>query len=291
MLLFACASEPQESAVLSEPTLQFRFAVFADPHISGSEDDHVERLQAAVDWVNENTEDLDLRLVLVVGDVGWGAEGLPQAKTTLDTLSIPYIPITGDNEVQFGSEETYATTFETHYTALSEDFPDFRVPDGAVENPEIGGLSWFSNMAFSYEGLHFIGLDWASRVDDPILGETGYLHDFAGGTLPFLKEELATVTEKREQVILFSHIPMHFSPGGFSTERNATVEAILKEYEASVWADLAGHYHISAEEEEAAGYMLYVTDAIWDDTIDIRIIDVFENEAGFSYISSLVVAD
>lgn len=274
------------------PTLAFRFAVLADPHVYADASENLDRLQRAVAWIEAEREARDLRLVLVVGDSAWG-EGLAPARAALDALTIPYVPINGDNEVQSGWEEAYATTFADHYQRLAGELDGFVLAPVEVENPEVGVTSWFHNLAFDYGGLHFVGLDWASRVMNPILGEMGYLHDFPGGTFPFFAEALAArAGGAREHVVLFSHIPMHLSPGGFDLDQLAQVTAVTAPLADVVWADLAGHYHGNGEETVPdAGYDLHVTDAVWDDELSVRLVEVWTDGEGFRPTTEVVVID
>lgn len=291
-LLFACTGEAghpggDDSAGAGEEaplTLRFRYAVIADPHVSAATGENLDRLDSAVTWINGEVATLDLRLVLVVGDIGWG-DGLPSARSSLDGLTIPYVPLNGDNEVQLGSEEAYDLVFADHYAELAKTLPDFVMGPVEVANPEVDATSWFHNVAFTYEGVRFIGVDWASRIIDPLLGELGYLHDFEGGTWPFFTEQLDSALSGglEEHVVLFSHIPMHFSPGAFDLDKIATLVAETGPFGDQIWADLAGHYHASASETVPdAGYDLHVTDATWDDDIEVRIVEVWGNDVRFS---------
>lgn len=291
LYLLAChhAEElsPTESTPATEslPTSAFRFAVLADTHVYAAEGEHRDRLRTAVDWLNSQKDSISL--VLLVGDIAWG-DGLPGARAELDRLLLPWVPINGDNEVQLGSEEAYATTFADHYVALAGQLEGWQMGAVEVQNPEEGVPSWFHNVSFRFEGLHFLGLDWASRKIDPLLGETGMLHDFPGGTYPWFEEQLsATEGAEPESVVLFSHIPMHPSPGGFDVEKNARIQALIKPYGDRVWADLAGHYHVTADEAEEAGYHLYVTDAVWDDSLDVRLVDASFDGRKWSFVTEV----
>ncbi len=297
--LLACASHealrddsaPAQPAPEADLVLQFRYAVIADPHVSTVTGENLDRLDRAVAWINSEADTRDLRLVLVVGDIGWG-DGLPSARASLDRLVLPYVPINGDNEIQLGSEEAYDTTFTDHYAALTQAFPDFTLGPVRVDNPEVGAPSWFHNMAFTYEGVRFIGLDWASRILDPMLGELGYLHDFEGGSWPFFTSQLeaAAADGMGEHITLFSHIPMHFSPAAFDLDKIATIVDETGPLGDQVWADLAGHYHFSASETVPdAGYDLHVTDATWDDDVELRIVEVWGNDRRFAPLTETVV--
>ncbi len=292
LLGLACAGAPpvDDSAALketvAEPVLKFRFAAIADPHVYTAEGEHVDRLNETVDWINAEAAALDLRLVLVLGDVAW-SEGFAAARDALDRLELPYVPITGDNEIQVGDEAVYYDTFADHYAALADELDGFGLGAAPVPNPEYGGESWFTNLGFTYEGLRFVGVDWAARVIDPLLGERGHLHDFTGGTLPFLREELDA--SDGQSMVLFSHIPMHMSPGGFTVDDFNVLIDTLAPHSEAVWADLAGHYHADAEQAvEEAGYTLYVTDAVWDDAMTVRIVEVYEVNGVMTFATETV---
>lgn len=279
LFLLACADPSlldRLPADTSPASGSFRFVVIADPHVTSAGGENDARLDRAVDWINA---DGALSFALVVGDVGW-AEGLAPARESLDRLAIPYVPINGDNEVQLGSEEAYHLAFATQYEALAASMEGWAMGSVAVANPEVGVTSWFHNVAFSFGGMRFVGLDWAARVIHPLLGEMGYLHDFEGGTWPFFEEQLTGDAG----TFLFSHIPMHLSPGGFDIAQMERVTGVTAD--APVWANFAGHYHGDGSETvEEGGYDVHVTDATWDDEVRVRIVEV----SGGAYVTETVV--
>ena len=82
----------------SEPPI-FSFAVFADPHVyGGPSSENAQRLSRCVEWVNTHKDDEDklIELVFIVGDIGGN---FSTAKDILDGLTVPYLPIIGDNDV------------------------------------------------------------------------------------------------------------------------------------------------------------------------------------------------
>lgn len=297
LVLLACSPPPDVASddsadtapVETLPTLQFRYVIIADPHIYDVSGENNERLDRAVAWIAANVEDLDLQLVLIVGDIGWGA-GLDAARTSLDALPITWVPINGDNEIASGSEEAYDITFAEQYAALSTQLDDWEMGAVEVYNPEWERTSWFHNLAFSFEGVRFLGLDWASRDENVILSEMGALHDFEGGTWPFFEAQVAKADGLDENVVMFSHIPMHLSPGAFDLDQMARISAVTAPRADHVWADLAGHYHGDGSETlDDAGYDLHVTDATWDDEVEVRLVDVWQNEVRFSPSTDVVV--
>lgn len=297
-LLLACADpaaapDPTDTAPMEDTgeaggplSRAFAYVVIADPHVSDPTGEHLDRLDAAVAWINAEAPSRDLRLVLVVGDIAWG-DGMDAARAALDRLAIPYVPVNGDNEVHLGSEEAYALAFADVYDTLATTFDGWTMGQVAVEHPGYGP-AWLHNLAFSYEGIRFIGLDWASRSTDTILGEFGELNDFEGGTFPFFEAEVGAASGALEDVVLFGHMPMHV--GAFDLDEMARIGGVTAPHGDHVWADLAGHYHGSASEPvEGAGYDLHVTDATWDDDVELRLVEVWANQARFAPTTETVI--
>jgi hypothetical protein len=55
-------------------------------------------------------------------------------------------------------------------------------------------------------------------------------------------------------------------------------EVTLAPYTDQIYANFAGHLHVNVDEENIErGYDLYITNAVWDDTITIRLLDVYQN--------------
>ncbi len=267
--------------------VQFSFAVLADPHLTDEASDHQDRLAAAVAWVNAQPE---IALVVVVGDIGWNG-GLPIAKTLLDGLSVPYIPIVGDNEVHLGAEQTFDEVFTEQYDHLATLMDDFRRGPIEVHNPEWGVTSWFQNLSFAYRGLRFIGLDWCSRDPHLLFGEMAALHDFEGGTFPWFSDEIQTVEAgPDENILLFSHHPMFMFPGAFDVDAMDQISGVTHPRADRIAAAWAGHYHFDWDEEvPAAGYSIHITDATWDDENTVRVVEVSSDGARFSFAQELVV--
>jgi hypothetical protein len=75
----------------------------------------------------------DIELTFVLGDIAWGGSGknrnLGTAKKILDRLNnngITYIPVIGDNEVQYGCEKEFQEVFGPHYKSLSSILDNWR---------------------------------------------------------------------------------------------------------------------------------------------------------------------
>ena len=290
LLASACDRDDDETGGdTAAPSLEelFAFAVIADPHIV-SNPDNAARLQAAVAWVEDQAEARSIELVLVVGDIGWGP-GLPSAKEMLDELSMPYLPIIGDNEVHAGSEEAYHTTFAPHFEVLSTTLDGWSKAEVPVWNPQIEQQSWLDNASFDHRGVHFVGLDWAVRGDDSGVGETGDLHDFEGGTLPWLAADLdARTWQARECIVLASHIPMQL--GMFDLAEVAALDEVLLPLADHVYADFAGHLHLNGEQTDTGhGFDVYLTDATFDDVNTVRVVTVSGTGREFAFAHDVVV--
>ncbi len=296
LLLWGCGettSDTGAAVVIAEPamTLQFTIAAIADPHVSGSLDAQ-ERLAGVVAWVSEHAAEEDIELVVISGDIAWDS-GLDVARALLDELPVPYLPVIGDNEIQSGSEEAFWQTFADHYEVLAAETEDFRQAPVPLWNPDQDAQSWPINFSLTHKGVRLVALDWGTRYIGGILGEMADLHDFEGGTLRWLDEELALHGDGPEGgMLLLSHHPMHVSPGAFDVTEHATLAALLAPYTGRIWANLAGHYHVSVEEtDEEAGYDVLITDAVWDDEITIRLVEVWGNGVRFAPVQREVVLE
>lgn len=299
ILLMGCdppSSEPtperedhgQEDSAAPEMEELFSFVVLADPHLSDNLD-HEERMAAAVAWVNQEQADRDIRLVFVVGDIGWSG-GLETARDLLDQLSVPYLPVIGDNEIYLGDELVFDEVMGPVYAARAEELDEWR--RGAVEVVDtVGETLWLQNFSFSYEGLRWVGLDWCSRSDEALASELAELHDIDDGTFPYLEEELSQLPEgPEEDVLLFSHHPMFFFPGGFVENDWEKIVGLVSPVGHRVAGAYAGHLHIDyAEAQEEAGYDLFITDALWDDDVTVRVVTVSGDGQTHQYAQELVV--
>lgn len=287
--LIGCSvSEPvdestSETDVLpSDPQHIFSFAAIADPHIT-TDNDHADRLRDAVSWIDAEAAARSIEVVVILGDVGWSG-GAPLARSILDELPVPYVPINGDNEIQNGEEIDYHMAFESHYEGLSQQLDNWRKAPVPVFDEIAQRDAWFQNLAFTHHGVRFVGLDWSYRLSDPLFGEMGHLHDFDGGTLPWLEEELAAADGLGESVVLFTHEPMVLMPGGFTAVDFDVLAQTIQPYEDLVYANLAGHLHIGGEIELLeAGIDVQLVDATWDDVVTVHVVDVYSDGRAFTY--------
>ncbi len=288
--LFAC-TDPGDTGIPEPPDPEFAFSIaaIADPHIAGGAD-ALERLASTVAWIDEHAESRGIDLVVVLGDIGWG-EPLQDAHDTLEELDVPYVPVIGDNEPHAGWGEGFDQIFAEQLLELEELGEDWTRMDIPVWDPEAEETIWLQNYGFTYRGMRLVVLDWASRSDDTVIGETGDLHDFEGGTLAFLSDELSDLHAMAdESVVMATHNPMFLIPGGFDIEQSETVYTLTSAVEEKVAMNLAGHFHVDYEETiYDGGYELYIVDAVWDDLKTIRLVEVWDNGETLSYEHELVI--
>ncbi|MCB9663565.1 MAG: metallophosphoesterase, partial [Alphaproteobacteria bacterium] len=268
----------------TEDTRAFTFVVVADPHVY-DDGEHTRRLEEALTWIEAQREALAVDFVLVAGDVAW-KKGHDPALAAFDTLPIPWVPVIGDNEIQYGEEALYAEKFSPHLAGLADRLEDWRLSDVTVTLPETGEPATLLNWRFRHRGVTFLGLDWGTRIKLPILGENAALHDVEGGTWRFFEEELAAVPEGLdERVIVLTHHPMLVIPGGFTAVEGGRIAELTRAREDVVAMNLGGHFHLDFDQPAAdAGYDVVLTDATWDDEVRVRVVDVWRTvEGAFRY--------
>jgi hypothetical protein len=284
------SSEPADDTQIStDPgplTHQFSFAIIADPHIAGPED-HEARLETAVTWINEQAESKDIQLVLVLGDIGW-SDGLPVSLELLSGLEMPWVPIIGDNVVIYGQDAEFQETFEDQYAVLAETLDGWERTARPVWDPNYELDVYLQNLRFEHEGVLFLGLDWNIRGIGGLAAEFADLHDFEGGSWPFLLESLEGVEDRpRESVALLSHIPL--MAGALSVDEVEKVDSTTSPLADQIHAAYAGHMHVTYDlYNKPGGYEVLVTDATWDDENVIRVVEVLGNGEEMQYVQELV---
>jgi 3',5'-cyclic AMP phosphodiesterase CpdA len=279
----------------------FSFAIITDLHIGrgysdyGSEgfDDEgngeeyylTQRLRNVISWINEHKGTYSLKFLAVLGDIADTAEKSEfcKAKEILDELEIPYISVFGNHDVWPYTEKESATT------TLGEDFFEkifwstSSIPcKNASSTKNFESLlrefnferdtqnTKFKNFAFTFGGIHFIGLDFNSREKEEkwYLGPTGAKGEAVNHpeTIEWLREKLNEL-EGKEPVIILSHEPFakpysrsYFTlgsygfikfptkDGNFSEEELKEINQILEDYEdkfegQQVLVNFGGHIH------------------------------------------------
>jgi hypothetical protein len=284
----AADTEPAAAAdtEVVAPTRVFAFVVLADPHVV-AEGDRTERLRDALAWIEANKEGRDLELVLLAGDLAW-ADGFGPFLSAMEDLTLPWVPITGDNEVQSGFEQAYDEAFTGQYAALAATLEGWSRLPTPVHHPDIGADAWLQCFSFRWRGVTFVGVDLSARVIDPLLGEFADLHDFPGGTLPFLADRLAELPADgpREDVVVLTHNPMLWTAGGLNPDEQARLNEVVEPYGDRVALALGGHLHFDLDEPcpEGASYGVHLTDAVWDDDVRLRVVEVWSDGETFTYV-------
>jgi len=159
-----------------------------------------------------------------------------------------------------------------------------------VWNEEVNQDSMFGNFSFSHLGIRYIGLDWAARVEGTILGEMGDLHNFEGGSYPWLFNELALLSSEEQPVFFLSHIPMYVNAGAFDIYEMESLETLIASYSDKIISNFAGHYHTDVENQQEH-YDLVVIDAIWDDEIRFQQLHVIQEGDQFSFVRTARTID
>jgi len=290
LLLLACTGDTttSDSAVVDtgpEPALEYRFsfALIADPHIVSSVE-HEERLIQVRDWIDAEAEARGIALVLVLGDIGWGA-GLERSYELLDGFQTPWMPIAGDNMIVAGDEEAWQAVFQPQIAELGELFGGVDQALQPVWNPLYEQESWHANYTLRHQGVTFMALDWVSRSDHVLYSETAELQDHDGGTWQWFEEQILTLGDVAdESVIMASHNAMHFGPGSFDLATSEELMARTAPYADQLAASYGGHLHLDLDDTSwTGGWDVQVIDATWDDSLSLAIVDVWGNDRRFAY--------
>ncbi len=232
-------------------------------------------------------------MVFILGDIAWGNDGkhVLEAKEILDRLTVPYIPLIGDNDIisnPYG-ELHFAEIFEPQYILLSTLLQNWQKTPVHVWNPELERNSYLQNFSFDFRGIHFVATDWVSRQ-----AEDAELHNFAGGTWPWFVDNIANCQKNREEnIVMFSHPPMCNFIGLtryslMSSEFNI-VKDFTVQYADYIYANFSGHFHLNGvvDVKNSAGYKVYMTDATFDNKNSIRVVFVLAFWKRFYYFHSI----
>jgi len=258
--------------------LDFSFAVIADPHIDGKPD-HLACLQKAVGNVIATRADHKTVLVFVLGDIAWGGVGaanLATARAALQPLNeagVPYVPLIGDNDCQTTVlDRQFHQAFSPQYAYLSERLTHWNKSPTPVEDPR-GPKErpiYLQNFSFDWGPCHFVCADFATRPGS----NRGTLHDFPGGTWPWMKDDLRTCAKPKEaNIVIFSHIPLFHVGLGYLDQYlmdgadDRTLIDFLFPNRAHLSAVYAGHIHqnfaCDVQREGVRVYTLLATDETW----------------------------
>ncbi len=200
----------------------FRIAIITDLHIGendaeqnidygspgwndyfeGNEYAPATKLRNAVNWINNNYNSQNIKLVFVLGDITASAEisELTKAKEILDLLAVPYVPLMGNHDVwpyisrdDCAPEEMndwyYYSCFNPQYTNLANYLPNFSKYQVPVWDWEVDPHHELYYQAFAFDSrsdwdsptIHFVCLDFNARDNavwpEPGVSPEGDLHN------------------------------------------------------------------------------------------------------------------
>jgi 3',5'-cyclic AMP phosphodiesterase CpdA len=282
---FASSAQPLVKKVMVKhaATKAFSFVQLTDIHIGESFPDYggsgffdslnqnkggypAERLMSSIRWLNENAQQQNIHFVMLTGDLtdsGEKSEFL-HVEEMLDSLNIPVFPMLGNHDAWPYVRYTYESSTACGDSLMNEVFQNrFQRLKGQFSfNADVREVSWhdrvsgndayLQNFSFSYNNVRFVALDFNPRyhvkTNEPGIGAEVCLFVESGGTLDFLKQELAAAVKAGEKVMLFTHHPpVLFNLFGkqfaFSAKQRAQMAKILKPYRKSISIWMAGHIH------------------------------------------------
>lgn len=302
LALTACHATPGDSGAgdtAAEPC-GFSFAILTDTHLGEGAEDHGTAgwddgggdggANAAIlaDAIAEvealAAERGDLRFAVVLGDLTDSGERseLEAVRALLEASSVPMLPLLGNHDTwpyawagdhwdeapEAQGDALLLEVFDALFAAHAAEFPSL-VRAAPTVDPDTGAARPFVNWALDVCGTHLVALDTSTRVHAgdgyPGVGPEASLHDHAGGTWPWLQDELLATESRR--ILVFSHHPF-VGAGAFSFtgEDMAAVEAFLDEHDlgSRVGAFFAGHIHLDSVLEGPAGVPVVLSAATKD---------------------------
>lgn len=176
---------------------------------------------------------------------------------------IPSIPLMGNHDAwpynRFGTEAATACGDSLMNTVFQDVFEQlkgrFTWDDGTRTRPFTcpvsGNTAFLQNYAFSHRQVRFVFLDFNPRYhvpkEAPGIGPEAYLTDMPGGTVPFLREQLAMAENNGERVVLIVHHPPVTSVVGghfaFNRKDKTRLAEILRPHRERILGWFSGHLH------------------------------------------------
>lgn len=265
---------------------QFSFVHLTDTHIGESEGDYgtrgflsdtmpngdigysAERLRKAINWINNNYINKNIKFILVSGDLTDSGEKseFDKFKEIMNSSQIPYVPLIGNHDtwpyVRFEQESVKSDgdsminyIFDDTYNDCANFFDtwDNGTRLTSWTNPETNNNSYLQNFYFEYEDFNFYMLDFNPRYhvnkNEPGIGPEAQLYDYNGGTFQWFKNHLANNQHlKMHNTFIISHhspttdfIIMPFY--GFDVLEYEQMMQMLYPYNANLAVWLCGHIH------------------------------------------------
>lgn len=225
-----------------------------------------ERLLKSVLWINDHHIEKNIKFVIVSGDITDSGERseFDKAKSILDRLEIPYVPLLGNHDawpyVRYQEEAWSANgdsvmnvVFEDTFDTLSNFFSNYNdtARKQATYNPESRKSHYFNNFWYEYDGDYYVFLDFNPRVhvfvQEPGISAAAHLMDFDGGTFPWLINTLATLPSRGRDVFITSHHPVSKDfftiVNGFDPIENDKLSRGVFPYRNRIVLWMSGHIH------------------------------------------------
>ena len=258
-------AHPADAVPADAGAVSLTFAVVTDVHIGtghdvygGEEDDVTARARAAVARINAQAAVEPIDYVFILGDVSDSAEPaeLAKAREILDDLSVPWVPLLGNHDVwtyTATTEETAPTGDEQFIAEFGDRYAGLVWTSAPTWNPA-GYTSHFVNFEIRVPGTVLLALDWNSR-EHAVPGYPGALpeadlHDFGGGSFPWLETRLSVLPPSGRVIFLQHHpfrpmVPLPSWAACFSSDEMAQFRAALAAAAPvdRYWGVFAGHLH------------------------------------------------
>ena len=286
------AQEPDWTfAVLTDLHIGWGIPDYGQPGYSESDSEPgqdyfmTERLNAAVNRINERKAEDNIKFVIILGDITDTAEysEFLKAREILNKLEIPYLPVIGNHDIvpyisdptldpdyrAFGTFPTGIKTWVEGEMFGDQMFEKVFWEDNAENKEKIAGLfenfskqpavsSPFQNYYFTYKNIKFVSLDFASRRVSTQLSVPFNAVDNID-TLAWLNSQLNNCGDS--QTVLLTHYPLRGSLAGFIP---SSFDSIEEEINSSLCQieNLAGHTHVNNESIYNNRYSVVETEAL-----------------------------
>jgi 3',5'-cyclic AMP phosphodiesterase CpdA len=251
---------------IGEGTEEFGTNGYMDTLTGSETGESIDRLNYAVQWINQNYIQQKISFVIITGDLTESGERSEfyKAKEILDQLIIPYIPIPGNHDIwphsdagdspRADGDSLINHLFVDRFAALSTEFPGWNNGTRLTPAPYsvANGRSYFFNFYFPLGSYYFLCADFNSRQHKPVFfngsNVDGQMHNIPGGTWPYFQHVLTNeIPQEDENIIIFSHHPMaseswNFA-NAFSYAEYDTISTFIQPFTSSLSTWFAGHIH------------------------------------------------
>lgn len=258
---------------------------FLNDTLTGSEAGYtIHRLRNTMQHLNEMPSAARPEFIIHSGDLTDSGERSELLMTRqLLEGPIPCIPLMGNHDAwpynSFGTEAPNACGDSLMNVVFGDVFARLQQglawDDGTRTKPFTcpvsGNKAFLQNYAFIQADVRFVFLDFNPRYhvpkDAPGIGPEAYLTEGEGGTLPFLKGQLALAEQRNERVILIVHHPPVTAVVGkrfaFSKGDKSRLAELLRPHRDRTMGLFCGHLHRWARYRfSKAGIAVFETKAV-----------------------------